>query len=362
VKVKPGHLLFVSIPLAVIAHQLQWNQTAVFLLAALGTIPAASLMGQATEELAARSGPGIGGLLNVTFGNAPELIIALFALQAGLLEVVKASLAGSIISNVLLVLGASMLAGGLSKHSRNGSQQFSRITASSQSGMLMLATVALLMPAIHSMVTGTGIPKVGQVQSPSSDMQTLTLIICGVLLLVYLAGLFFALVTHSKLFNPEEGLSSDGWTAGKAALVLALAGGLVALMSEILVGSIEKTAHQAGLSQFFIGAVVVALVGNAAEHWVAVAAARKQQMDLAVNIAIGSAAQIALFVVPVLFLASWVIGPGPMNLVFNGYELAALSLAAIVSAGVSAKGESTWFEGLQMVAVYLVVAACFAIA
>jgi len=356
---KPSQILYLAIPLAVAAHWMSWNPTLTFVFAALGTIPAAGLMGQATEELAARSGQGIGGLLNVTFGNAPELIIALFALNAGLYEVVKASLAGSIISNVLLVLGASMLAGGLSKHSRNGTQKFNRITAGAQSGMLLLAAAALAMPAIHSMVSGSGLPRVGQIVAPSADMQTLTLVVCGVLLLVYAAGLVFSLITHSKLFNPEEDMQQDGWSVKKSVGVLALAGGLVALMSELLVGSIEHTAHGIGLSQFFIGAVVVALVGNAAEHWVAVSAARKDQMDLSVNIAVGSAAQVALFVVPVLFLASWVVGPGPMNLVFNGYELAAILLAAIISVTVTGKGRSNWFEGLQLIAVYTIVAITF---
>jgi len=356
---KPSQILYLAIPLAVISHWAGWNQTITFLLSALGTIPAAALMGEATEELAARAGQGIGGLLNVTFGNAPELIIALFALQAGLYEVVKASLAGSIISNVLLVLGASMFAGGVSSHSRNGTQKFNKITAGAQSGMLLLAGSALAMPAIHSMVSGDGLPKVGQVIAPSQEMQTLTLVICGVLLLVYAAGLIFSLATHSKLFNPEEDLHQDGWSVRKSVAVLAFSGGLVALMSELLVGSIEHAAHGVGMSQFFIGAVVVALVGNAAEHWVAVSAARKDQMDLSVNIAIGSAAQVALFVVPVLFLASWVVGPGPMNLVFNGYELAAIFLSVIISIATTGKGRSNWFEGLQMIAVYIIVAITF---
>lgn len=362
-RIRPSQILWLAVPLAIVANFTGWDQTAVFALSALGTIPVAGLMGRATEELAARSGPVIGGLMNVTFGNAPELLIALFALNAGLYEVVKASIAGSIISNCLLVLGASMLAGGLTKEARNGSQKFNRTSAGAQSGMLMLAVAALALPAVHSLVGGHGVPGVKGEIHPDLSMQNLTLIVSGVMILVYAAGMLFSLKTHSGLFNLEEGEApEEGWSTAKSMTVLAASGVLVALMSEILVGSIEHAASSAGLSQFFIGAVIVAIVGNAAEHWVAVAVARKNQMDLAVNIAIGSAAQVALFVAPVLFLASWIIGPGPMSMVFNGYELAALILAVLVSGQVAARGRSTWFEGLQMIAVYLIVAATFLVA
>ena len=334
-------------------------RTWLFALSALGTIPAASLMGEATEHLASRMGPGIGGLLNVSFGNAPELIIALFALNAGLPEVVKASLAGSIISNVLLVLGASMFVGGLSSHSRNGTQSFNPVAAGAQSGMLLLAVFALVLPAAHALLNGSGLPEVGQSLVPSGEMQTITLAVCGLLILVYIAGMIFSLKTHYDLFNPSEEISDEGWTVKRSVITLAVSGVLVAALSEVLVGSIEPAAHSIGMSQFFVGAVVVALVGNAAEHWVAVAVARKNQIDLSINIAIGSAAQIALLVTPVVLLASWLVGPGPVNLVFNGYELVALILSAAVASLIAQRGRSTWFEGFQLIVLYAVVVVIF---
>ena len=261
---------------------------AVFAASALGIIPTAALMGRATEELAARSGPGIGGLLNVTFGNAPELIIALFAL-------------------------------------------------------------------------GKGLPLPGaELVDYGSTAEHLSLLVAIVLIFTYVAGLFFSLKTHRELFNPEYGdEDSWGWSVRKSVLVLAGAGILVGIMSEVLVGSIEETSHAVGLSEFFIGVIVVAIVGNAAEHWVAVLVAMKNKMDLSVNIAIGSSAQVALFVAPVLVLASFFIGPHPLALVFNGFELGAILIAILIANYVTQDGESTWFEGVQLLAVYAVFGIAF---
>lgn len=350
-------MLLPFIPLAVALSVAGAGSTLVFVTSALGVVPTASLMGRATEELAARSGPGIGGLLNVTFGNAPELIIALFALAAGLQEVVKASIVGSIIGNVLLVLGASMFVGGW----KRDHQGFNRTAANVQATMLLLAVVAIAMPAVYELVVGTGLPSpTAQLVEYDASVESLSLIASGILLVAYVAGLFFSLKTHRDLFNPEHSDAVDeAWSVRKSVIVLAVAGVLVALMSEILVGSIEQTAEKIGLSEFFIGAIVVAIVGNAAEHWVAVLAAKKDQMDLSVNIAIGSSAQVALFVAPVLVLASYVIGPGPMPLVLNGFELAAVILAALIAGQVTQDGRSTWFEGLQLLSVYAIVAVAF---
>jgi Ca2+:H+ antiporter len=315
-------------------------------------------MGRATEELAHRSGPGIGGLLNVTFGNAPELIIALFALGAGLHEVVKASLIGSILGNVLLVLGAAMLVGGWTRER----QRFDRTAASAQSTMLLLAVVAMVMPAIFELVDGRGLPSAGdQRLSFGSTVEWLSLAVAIVLLLSYAAGLVFSLRTHRNLFNPpaEQEHRARPWSVRRSVLMLAIAGVAVGLMSEVLVGSITEAAEAVGLSQFFIGVIVVAVVGNAAEHWVAVLVAAKDKMDLAVNIAVGSGAQIALFAAPVLVLVSFVLGPGPMALVFNGFELGAVFLAVLITNHVTLDGESTWFEGLQLLAVYLVLGIVF---
>ncbi len=355
-------LLVVFIPIAVILQYGGGSSTAIFITAALGVIPTAALMGRATEELAARSGPGIGGLLNVTFGNAPELIIALVALNAGLQEVVKASIAGSIIGNILLVLGASMFFGGWGRDE----QKFSARAASAQTSMLFLAVAAIVMPAVYELVVGSGLPKPNEViVNYDSSVETLSLVVAGVLLIAYGAGLVFSLKTHRRIFNPEPAdLEAVGasWSVKKSVIALAIAGIAVAAMSEILVGSIEETAQKLDISEFFIGAIVVAIVGNAAEHWVAVLAARKDQMNLAVNISIGSSAQIALFVAPVLILASHVIGPHPMALVFNGFELAALVLSALLASQVTQDGRSNWFEGLQLLAVYVIIAFSFFIA
>jgi len=362
---RPVYALGLLIPVAIVLDLASAPDTAIFFTAAIGVIPTAALMGRATEELAAQSGPGIGGLLNVTFGNAPELIIALFALGKGLQEVVKASIVGSIISNILLVLGAAMFFGGWKREK----QTFNRTMAHSQAAMLLLALVAVVMPALFELIGGNGLPVVGDTRvNYGSKVETISAIVSGILLLSYCAGLFFSLRTHRELFNPyvdgEDGDRDGGaaWSVRRSVLMLAVAGGGVALMSELLVGSIEHAAKSVGLSQFFIGVVVVAIVGNAAEHWVAVLVALKDKMDLAVNIAVGSSAQVALFVAPVLVLLSFVIGPHPMALVFNGYEVAAMLLAVIIANFTTQEGESNWFEGLQLLAVYVVLGVVFAFA
>ena len=356
------YLLVPFIPLAIVLDAAGVSAVAIFVSSALGVIPTAALMGRATEELAARSGPGIGGLLNVTFGNAPELIIALFALGAGLQEVVKASLIGSVIGNVLLVMGASMFAGGIGRDR----QYFNRVSAVAQSSMLLLAVAAMAMPAIFELVEGTGLPSPGAARvAYGSTVEHLSLAVAIVLILSYGAGLIFSLRTHRDLFNPPEDRdehSGAGWSVRRSIAMLALAGVAVAGMSEILVGSISAAAKSIGLTEFFVGAIVVAIVGNAAEHWVAVLVARKDKMDLAVNISIGSSAQIALFVAPVLVLVSFFVGPAPMALVFNGFELGGLFLAVLIATHVTDEGESTWFEGVQLLAVYAVLALEFAFA
>jgi Ca2+:H+ antiporter len=354
------YLLVPFIPLAIALEVADASATVIFFAAALGIIPTAALMGRATEELASRSGPGIGGLLNVTFGNAPELIIALFALAEGLHEVVKASLIGSIIGNVLLVLGASMVVGGWGRDH----QTFSRTTASAQVSMLLLAAVALVMPAIFELVNGGGLPSVNAERVDyESTIESLSIAVAIVLIFTYVAGLNFSLRTHRDLFNPPyEDEETWGWSARRSVLMLAIAGVAVGVMSEVLVNSISEASEAIGLTEFFIGAIVVAIVGNAAEHWVAVLVAHKDKMDLAVNIAIGSGAQIAVFVAPVLVLASFALGPGPMPLVFNGFEVGALLLAVLIANYVTNEGRSNWFEGVQLLAVYLILALAFGFA
>jgi Ca2+:H+ antiporter len=356
------YLLVPFIPVAVALELLGASPAAIFFAAAAGVIPTAALMGRSTEELAARSGPGVGGLLNVTFGNAPELIIAFFALLRGLQEVVKASVIGSIVGNTLLVLGAAMFIGGLGRDR----QRFNRTAVTTQTTMLLLAVVALVLPAVLALAHGDGLPRVGtEIVDFDPQVEQLSFAVALVLLAVYAAGLLFSLVTHRGLFNP--GAEGDGathhlgepWTVRRSVALLAVAGVAVAVMSEILVDSITEASESVGLSQFFVGAIVVAIVGNAAEHWVAILVARKNQMDLAVNIAIGSSAQVALFVAPVLVLLSFAFGPSPLALVLNGYELAAVLLAVVVAIHVTNEGESTWFEGVQLLGVYLIVGLAF---
>jgi len=364
---RPQYFLALFIPAAVALDLAHASDLVIFFAAAVALIPAAALMGRATEEAASRAGPGIGGLLNVTFGNAPELIIALFALGKGLHEVTKASIVGSIVGNVMLVLGAAMFAGGLRAPRAEGrgyrEQRFTLGMAHAQSAMLILAVFALTLPMVFELSQGRGLPKVGQTRLdlPSGSDQ-LSLAIAIVLIAVYCAGLLFSLRTHRQLFNPfhdEEGDEAEGWTMRRSVIVLAVAGAVVALLSEILIGSIEGAADSAGLSDFFMGAIVVAIAGNAAEHWVAVAVAWKQQMDLAMNIAIGSAAQVALFVAPVLMLCSFFVGPFPMPLVFNGYEVAAMIGGAWMTSYLVQEGRTNWFEGVKLLAAYVLVGIVF---
>jgi Ca2+:H+ antiporter len=327
--VRPVHYLGVFIPIAVGLELAHADPLLVFGAAALGVIPTAAVMGEATEHLAAKTGPGIGGLLNVTFGNAPELIIAFFALKEGLQEVVKASIVGSIIGNILLVLGAAMFVGGL----KRDKQSFNRTAASAQSGMLLLALTALILPAVFQLVHGGGLP-----------------------------GVLFSLKTHRRLFNPFEEESAEeqgGWSMKRSFVALGVAAVLVGVMSEVLVGSITEASDTIGLSEFFVGVFIVAIVGNAAEHWVAVLVAAKDKMDLAVSIAVGSSAQIALFVAPLLVLLSFVVGPEPMALVFNGYELGGLVFAVLIASHITADGESNWFEGVQLLGLYAVLGLVF---
>jgi Ca2+:H+ antiporter len=313
-----------------------------FLSSSLAILPLAAIMGRATEQIAERLGEGVGGLLNATFGNAAELIIALAALHAGLHDVVKASLAGSIVGNILLVLGAAMLAGGL----RHRKQQFNPAGARSQATMLTLATIALIAPAAFRSVAGNAPEGLGRLSTSISAL----------LLVVYLLFLFFSLVTHSSLFAGSHASDKEESrpAIGRAALLLAGATAGVAWMSEILVGAIEPTAHDLGLSDIFVGVFVVAILGNAAEHATAISAAIKDRMDLSVSISMGSSVQVALFVAPVLVLASYFIGPSPMDLAFPSGLVLIVLLSVMIMGQVAGDGRSDWLKGIQLLAVYLV--------
>jgi Ca2+:H+ antiporter len=353
------YILVPFIPIAIVLNQADAPATLVFFSSALGVVPTASLMGKATEELSTRSGPGIGGLLNVTFGNAPELIIAVFALHRGLQEVVKASIVGSILGNLLLVMGAAMLIGGWGRER----QRFVAEAASAQATLLLLAVVALLVPAMFLLSKGGHLPGLtSEATHFSPDIEKMSFAVSLVLLGSYAGGLWFSLKTHKDVFNPELGAGDvphGTWSVRRSVIALAIAGVAVGFMSEILVGSIEEASSGIGLSPFFVSLIIVAIVGNAAEHWVAVYFAARDKVDLSVAIAIGSSAQIALFVMPVLVLLSFVLGPFPLALEFSGLEIGSILLAVLIAAHVTQEGESTWFEGLQLLAVYIVVGIVF---
>ncbi|RMF72224.1 MAG: calcium/proton exchanger [Acidobacteria bacterium] len=340
--------LLAFVPAVVAAEYLVPSaQTAIFVGACLAILPLAGWMGRATEHVAEHTGEGIGGLLNATFGNAAELIIALMALRAGLHDVVKASLTGSIIGNILLVLGASALAGGIGR----GRQTFNAVAARSQATMLWLAAIALVLPAAYHHLAGP---------AGSAREIDLSTEIAVVLLVVYALSLVFSLRTHRALFVGEGGdveTVDEGhavWPLGRALLVLLAATVLIAWMSEILVGTVEHAASALGMTDLFLGVIVVAIIGNAAEHSTAIIAARKNRMDLSLGIAIGSSVQIALFVAPVLVLVSHVLGPRPMDLVFSPAEVLAVVLAVAITGQIAGDGESHWLEGVQLLAVYAI--------
>jgi Ca2+:H+ antiporter len=343
-------LLLLAVPATIVLRLAGARPIWLFVGSGMAIIPLAGLMGEATEQLSERLGPGIGGLLNATFGNAAELIIALFALFKGYDEVVKASLAGSILGNVLLVLGASLLAGGL-KHS---AQTFNRTAAGVGATMLVLASFGLLVPAIFH-----ELPEV-----TARDIlleHELSIGVSVILMLTYVAHLVFSLVTHKDLFNPENLApleEEDHWSSKAATAVLIVATLLVAWMSEILVGAVEHASRVLGMNSIFIGVVVVAVVGNAAEHSTAVLVAMKNQMDLAVGIAVGSALQIALFVAPILVFASY-LRAEPMDLRFTSLEVLAVIVGVLIARMVAEDGESNWLEGLMLLMVYAILALAF---
>jgi len=320
-------------------------------------VPLAGLMGEATEALASRLGQGVGGLLNATFGNAAELILALVALNRGLYDVVKASLTGSILGNSLLVLGLAMLSGG----ARRERQVFDRSASSASSTLLLLAAIALVVPAAFHLVAEGAVARGALSTARELALERdLSLEIAIVLLAAYVLSLFFALRTHRHLYaGGAHAAARPPAPAGRAVVTLVVATTLIAWMSELLVGAVEAASHALGLTEVFVGVIVVAVIGNAAEHSTAVVAAVRDQMDLALNIAIGSSIQIALFVAPVLVFASYFLPHGAMNLRFSPFEVLAVMAATVIVNLVAADGESNWLEGAMLVAVYLVLGLAF---
>ncbi len=339
---KSLYVLLALVPVTVLLAVLHAEHTWIFLSAALALVPLSALIGKATDELALRLGPALGGLLNVTLGNAAELIITIVALRGGQPELVKASISGSVLGNILLVMGMSLLVGGL----RHGRQRFSARLVGPAATMMTLAVVALMIPALF---------RFGPHEIHPHEMEFFSVGVASVLLVIYGLYLFYTLGPHdveSELRKHAH--QRPKWTQGRALAVLGAATVGAVVMSELLVGAIEPVVHAWGVTQLFLGVIVVPIVGNAAEHWAAIQAAADDKMDLSLGIALGSSLQIALFVAPVLVFVSQALGH-PIQLVFNQYELAALAGAVIVAAFVAVDGESNWVEGAQLLALYLII-------
>lgn len=346
-------VLLLFIPVSVAAHFLEWGELTVFITAGLAILPLAAWMGTATEEIAVVVGPSLGGLLNATFGNATELIIALVALNAGLIDVVKASITGSIISNLLLVMGFSMLLGGL----RYKEQTFQPIVARVNAASMNLAVIAILMPTAMN-YTSEGINE--------QTLQNLSIAVAVVLILVYALTLLFSMKTHSYLYDvglAEAEAEVEEISHGKPNMplwvgVLLVCTLLVAIESEMLVDSLEVATSQLGLTALFTGVILVPIVGNAAEHATAVTVAMKDKMDLSLSVAVGSSMQIALFVAPVLVIAGRVLGQ-PMDLDFKPFELVAVVVSVLIANSISSDGKSNWLEGTLLLAAYTVLGFAF---
>lgn len=342
-------LLLIFVPIALILEITHASQTAIFITAALGIVPLAGILGEATDALAYRAGSRVGALLNATFGNAAELIITIAAIRANLLEVVKASITGSIIGNLLLVLGLSLFAGGL----KNGFQRFGRISASTSITMLVIAIIGLGIPAVFAQAIET---------RNHFGVEYLSIGVAIALIASYVLSLAFSFSL------PKESLPSAladetepehvGWSLRVSLIILAISVATIAWLSEILVGAIEPLVKQQGLTELFVGVIVVPIIGNAAEHLVAVEMALKNKMEIALGVAIGSSLQIALFVAPLLVFISLLFG-NPMSLVFNPFELAALGAAVGIAAIIALDGVSNWFEGAQLLIVYIILALAF---
>jgi Ca2+:H+ antiporter len=350
IRADPIAILLLALPFAILAEALHWSPLAVFIFSAIGIIPLAGYIGKATEALAHFTGPRVGGLLNATLGNAAELIITIVAVREGLLELVKASITGSILGNLLLVLGMSILLGGM----RHGVQSFNRKQASNNALLLVLTVVILLIPSLLSHY-------IGNVETPEPKVEALSIGVAVVMIALYIMGLVYSFrVVESPVTVEETGtvVSPQAWPLRTALVVLALSTVGVAYLSEVLVGAVEPVVSTLGISEFFIGLIFIPIIGNVAEHIVAVQVALKNKMTLSVEIAIASSLQIALFVAPVLVFISLIFGH-PLTLVFNPLELIALIAGVLIAALVSADGESNWLEGAELLAIYIILAMTF---
>src|SRR6266498_4334538 len=355
--------LLVFVPLAALAWFLAWNGVLIFAFACVALIPLAGLLGEATEELAIHTGPKVGGLLNATLGNAAELIITIVALSAGRVELVKASITGSILGNLLLILGASLLLGGL----KNGVQRFDRNLASISATMMTLAVIGLIIPTLFEIVHEIQIGRVDLFNTNVGDpaLNTLSLGVAGILIVLYILSLIFTFQTpgreeHSGVddHSAEEQQHKANWSVPVSIGILAASTIAIVFLSELLVGAVEPVVESLGVSELFLGVIIIPIVGNVAEHIVGVQVAIKNKMDLSLTISLGSSMQVALFVAPLLVFVSLLFGP-EMTLFFSLLEVSALTLAVMIATLISVDGESNWLEGAQLLAVYIVVALGF---
>ncbi|WP_195938395.1 calcium/proton exchanger [Romboutsia sp. 1001713B170131_170501_G6] len=339
--------LLIFIPISFIGEFMHFPPTFMFILAALSIIPLAGLMGEATEEISFYTGPKIGGFLNATFGNATELIISFFALKAGLFDVVKSSIAGSVIGNILLVLGASMLLGGI----KYKTQTFNKKVIETSASMLLFAVIGLCIPAVF---THTIDPIL-----LNTKYEGLSVVVAIIMFIIYILSLVFSFFTHKDIYSVDhsDDEGSAKWTLKKSIIVLAVATIFIAIESEFLVSGIDALTKTLGLSEFFVGIILIPIIGNAAEHSTAIVMAMKDKMDVAVEIAIGSSLQIILFVAPILIFLSLLFTP--MSIVFNPFELVSLIFAVFIVNRVASDGESNWLEGVQLLSVYFIIAAGF---
>lgn len=355
--------LLIFLPLAVLAEVFHWNPTLIFGFSAIALIPLAGLLGEATEELAIHTGPKVGGLLNATLGNAAELIITIVALSAGKFDLVKASITGSILGNLLLILGASLLLGGI----RHGIQRFDRGLAGMSASMMLLAVIGLVIPTLFELVREVQIGKVDVFSTNVDDpaLNALSMGVAAILILLYLLSLVFTFQTPGRESHTgvddhtaEEATHQPKWSVSLSVGVLAACTIAIVVLSEFLVGAVEPVVESLGVSEIFLGVIIIPLVGNVAEHIVGVQVAYKNKMDLSLAISLGSSMQIALFVAPLLVFISLLFGP-EMTLFFSLFEVAALFLAVLSASMVSVDGESNWIEGAQLLAVYVIIALGF---
>ncbi len=337
--------LLVLVPVSIVLEIAAGNELLIFLTSAGAILPLAGLIGRSTEQLALHTGPRIGGLVNATFGNVTELVIAVFLILEDQTEIVKASLTGSILGNLLLVLGLSFLAGGL-KHEE---QEYNARSASIHATSLVLAVTALLMPALFAL---------SQESASFLQREVVSGTVAAVLIVLYAAALAFTLITHEHLFRTPEAEERPAWSRGRAIAVLLASTAFVALEAEFLVESLEPALEDLGLSELFVGLIVIPIIGNAAEHSSAILFALRNKVDVTLEIAIGSSTQIALFVAPALVFISLLVGH-PMDFVFSTFEVAAVALSTVLVFMISVDGRSNWLEGAQLTGAYVIMAISF---